>query len=278
MGFSPEPFVQVDHVSFTYPNQVEALQDISLSILKGEAVGIIGENGAGKSTLVKHLNGLLKPTQGQVKIGGNSTLQYTAAKMARWVGLCFQNPDDQLFQRTVQKEVSLGPKNLGFDPQQIEKMVLWALDLVGMSDKADAHPYDLDLCGRKLVAIAAILAMDTPVVVLDEPTTGQDQVGIEVLARIVRKLQELNKTVITISHDMDFVAKNFHRVVAMAEAHILLDGPTEKVFNCPDVLARAGVEPPLLSQLSSRLGWDEAVFDTAPFVDLLVQGKIITRT
>lgn len=273
-----DALVTMDHVYYTYPTQVEALHDISLSIRKGEAVGIIGENGAGKSTLVKHLNGLLKPTQGQVSIDGHNTRKYSAAGMARWVGLCFQNPDDQLFQRTVQKEILLGPQNLRFDAQRLEDQVRWALEMVGMSDKADIHPYDLDLSGRKLIAIAAILAMDTPVVVLDEPTTGQDQVGIEVLAHIVAKLREMNKTVITISHDMDFVVRNFPRVIAMADAQILMDGPAEECFNNVEVLSRAGVEPPLLTQLSKRLGWTEAVFETDAFIALLKQRSRVFPT
>lgn len=261
-----EAGIVIDHVRFTYPTQVEALRDVHLRIGQGEAVGIIGENGAGKSTLVKHLNGLLKPTHGSVVVGSQDTREHTAAAMARWVGLCFQNPDDQLFQRTVEAEVTLGPRNLRFDTQRVTAQAHWALELVGMGDQANTHPYDLDLSGRKLVAIAAILAMDTPVVVLDEPTTGQDQVGVEVLARVVRQLRDMNKTVITISHDMDFVARNFPRVVAMANAHVLLDGPAEAVFNDVEVLSRAGVEPPLLTQLSHRLGWNEAIFDTDRFV------------
>jgi len=263
-----DALIVIDHVGFTYPTQVEALHDIHLTIRQGEGVGIIGENGAGKSTLVKHLNGLLKPTQGLVEVGGHDTRQYSAAAMARWVGLCFQNPDDQLFQRTVEAEVSLGPRKLGFDAQDVAHHVRWALELVGMGDQASIHPYDLDLSGRKLVAIAAILAMDTPVVVLDEPTTGQDQVGIEVLAQVVKRLREMDKTVITISHDMDFVARNFPRVVAMANARVLLDGTAEAVFNDVQVLSQSGVEPPLLTQLSHSLNWDEAIFDTDAFVAL----------
>jgi len=269
MNTVDQNMVIIDHLSYTYPTNVEALHDINLSIMSGEAVGIIGENGAGKSTLVKHFNGLLKPSKGQVTINGYDTRKYSAADLSHWAGLCFQNPDDQLFQRTVQKEVSLGPQNLRFDASRIEKQVRWALEVVGMSDKAHFHPYDLDLSSRKLVAIASILAMDTPIIILDEPTTGQDQLGIEVLARVVRVLQEKNKTVISISHDMDFVARNFPRVIAMADTHILMDGSADEVFSNLDMLSRAGVEPPLFTQLAIRMGWAETAFDVEAFVALV---------
>lgn len=268
---SNTPVIQVEHVHFAYPGGVQALSDVSLAVQTGEAVGIIGENGAGKTTLVKHLNGLLKPDAGRVLVNGHDTREHTAATLARRVGLAFQNPDDQIFQNSVRKELALGPRNLGFDVQRLEEQVHWALDLVEMGDVLDAHPYDLALSGRKLVAIAAILAMDTPVVVLDEPTTGQDQVGVEVLVRVVRRLRELGKTVITVSHDMDFVARNFPRVVVMANARILLDGPADEVFARPDVLTEAGVQPPLLAQLARRLGWDETPFTVDAFVDALAR-------
>jgi energy-coupling factor transport system ATP-binding protein len=279
-----DPFIWIDHVNFAYPNGMDALQDINLCIYPGEVVGIIGENGAGKSTLVKHLNGLLKPCQGTVLIDGRDSRKFTSAALARWVGLCFQNPDDQLFQNKVQKEIVLGPRNLGFDPKRIQEQSSWALDLVGMRGRADDHPYDLDLSGRKLVAIAAILAMDTPVIILDEPTTGQDQVGIEVLERVIQKLKDMHKTILTISHDMEFVARNCPRVVAMANTRILMDATVEEVFHRDDVLAQAGVEPPIYSQLSRRLGWEGDLFSADQFVDRIhaqravaAQAKINTK-
>jgi energy-coupling factor transport system ATP-binding protein len=262
-----DPLISIDHVYFAYPNGSDALQDINLSVYPGEVVGIIGENGAGKSTLVKHLNGLLKPSKGTVLIEGRDSRKLTSAALARWVGLCFQNPDDQLFQNKVHKEIVLGPRNLGFDPKRIREQSSWALDLVGMGSRADDHPYDLDLSSRKLVAIAAILAMDTPIIILDEPTTGQDQVGIEVLERVIQKLKMLHKTILTISHDMEFVARNCPRVVAMANTRILMDAGVEEVFHQDNVLAQAGVEPPIYSQLSRRLGWIGDLFSTDQMVE-----------
>ncbi len=263
--------LQVDGVSFAYPGGVEALRDVSLSVRAGEAVGIIGENGAGKTTLVKHLNGLLKPDEGRVLVEGHDTRDHTAAALARWVGLVFQNPDDQLFQSSVRKEVALGPRNLGLDEAEVEERVAWALELVGMDGAGEQHPYDLGLSGRKLVAIAAVVAMDSPIVVLDEPTTGQDHAGVDVLTHVVRELRALGKTVVAISHDMDFIARNFPRVVTMAHAQVLLDGPVAEVFARPDVLAEAGVSTPLLGRLARRLGWEETPFTVEEFVEVLVR-------
>jgi len=228
-------------------------------------VALIGENGAGKTTLVKHFDGLLKPTQGDIWVNGQNTRQHTAAQLARWAGLAFQNPDDQLFQSEVRKEVELGPRNLGFEPERIDRQVRWALDLVGLGDAIDTHPYDLELAQRKLVGIAAILAMDTPIVILDEPTTGQDRVGVDRLGGLVTQLRRSGKTIITITHDMDFVARCFPRVVVLAGGRVLLDGPAEEVFAQPEVLLEAGVTPPPLVQLAQRLGWEETPFTIPAF-------------
>jgi energy-coupling factor transport system ATP-binding protein len=269
VSVSEDAALRVENVTFAYPAGVEALHDVSLSVAPGEAVGIIGENGAGKTTLVKHLNGLLKPDDGRVLVEGHDTRDYTAATLARWVGLVFQNPDDQLFQSSVRKEVALGPRNLGLDEQEVDERIRWALELVEMEDAIDVHPYDLGLSGRKLVAIAAIVAMDPPIVVLDEPTTGQDHAGSDVLRRVVTELRDLDKTVIAISHDMDFIARSFPRVVTMAHAEVLLDGPAREVFARPEILAEAGVSAPALGELARRLGWEQMVFTVEEFVEAI---------
>ena len=173
--------IDVRELTYTYPSGVQALQGVTLHIPSGEAVAIVGENGAGKTTLVKHFNGLLKPGGGSVTVGEWDTRHYTVAKLASRVGYVFQNPDDQLFERTALKEASFGPKNLGRTADEAAAAAHEALAAVGLDGEADKHPYDLHLSQRKLLALAAVLAMRTPVVVLDEPTTGQDGLG---LARI----------------------------------------------------------------------------------------------
>jgi energy-coupling factor transport system ATP-binding protein len=246
--------VEVQNVTFSYPSGVTALRSVSLSVASGEVVAIIGENGAGKTTLVKHINGLLRPAEGEVQVGDWDTRDRTVAQLARRVGYVFQNPDEQLFERTVRAEVAFGPRNLGQSEEEIAANVEAALALVGLEDAAGQHPYDLHISQRKLVALAATLAMQTPVVILDEPTTGQDAVGIEQLGEIVEALKDEGRTVITISHDIDFCAEHFERVVVMSQARILADGPAGEILAQGDVLAEAEVDPPQLVRLAAALG------------------------
>ncbi|MEJ2151154.1 MAG: ABC transporter ATP-binding protein [Chloroflexota bacterium] len=258
--------IAVEQVSFSYPGGVEALRGVSLTIEAGEAVAIVGENGAGKTTLARHLNGLLKPTSGRVLVGDWDTAEQSIAQMSRRVGLVFQNPDDQLFERTVRAEVTFGPRNLGWQPAEVREAVDEALARVGLSEAADTHPYDLHLAQRKLVALAATLAMHTPVVLLDEPTTGQDAVSVERIGTIVDRLHAEGRTVIAISHDLDFCAEHFERAVVMAEGRVLADGPTRQVFTRGEVLAHAAVEAPQLIRLATALGWEAAPLTVEEFL------------
>jgi energy-coupling factor transport system ATP-binding protein len=241
-------------LSYTYPTGVAALRDVSLAIPAGEAVAIVGQNGAGKTTLAKHLNGLLRPSAGLVQVGDWNTRDHTTAQLAARVGYVFQNPEEQLFQQTVRAEVAFGPKNLGWGATRIEAEVEAALVAVALRDEAGRHPYDLSPGGRKRVALASVLAMDTPIVVLDEPTTGQDYAGIELVGRLADDLRGRGKTVITITHDIDFCAEHFGRVVALTEGQVLLDGPARDVLAQAETLARTYVEPPQLVRLAARLG------------------------
>lgn len=264
--------IAVEHVTFTYPSGFTALDDVSLTAAPGELVAIIGENGAGKTTLVRHLNGLLRPTSGMVSVGDWDTRQHTVAALARRVGYVFQNPDDQLFERTVHAEVAFGPCNLGRSAAEIGQAVEAALARVGLSGSADRHPYDLHISQRKLVALAASLATDTPVIVLDEPTTGQDAQGVALIGQIVAGLKQDGKTVITITHDIDFCAENFPRVVVMAQGHIIADGPARSVLADAPMLARAEVEPPQVVRLGLGLALPGTPLGVSEFVDL-VEGQ-----
>jgi len=251
--------LEVEQLSFTYPAGVEALREVSLSIQSGERVAIIGQNGSGKTTLVRHFNGLLRPTRGRVLVGDWDTAAQSVAKLAARVGYVFQNPDDQLFCRNVQEEVAFGPANLGLAGECLQERVRDALKLTGLAGKEGTNPYDLSATWRKMVALASILAMDTPIVVFDEPTTGQDAASVERIANIVEELGRRGKTVITITHDIDFCAENFSRVIAMKEGRILLDGSTRRVLAQEELLATTYVEPPQLARLGRRLGFPETV-------------------
>jgi energy-coupling factor transport system ATP-binding protein len=246
--------LSLQNVHFAYAPDAVALRGVDLSIASGERVAIIGANGAGKTTLVKQFNGLLKPQQGRVLVGDWDTRQHTVAQMARRVGLVFQNPDDQLFKQAVADEVAFGPQNLGFDAAHTARAVAAALAAVGLQDAAESHPYDLPSAQRKLVALATILAMETPVMIWDEPTIGQDGHGVQRLGKIVLQLHENGRTVIAISHDIDFCADYFERFVVMAQGRIIADGPAPTVFAQPEVLAQASVTAPQLARLGAALG------------------------
>jgi len=251
--------IVIQDLRFTYPTGLEALRGISLTIDSGELVGIVGQNGAGKTTLVKHLNGLLQPTQGSVHIGDWDTTQHPVSKLAARVGYVFQNPDEQLFSRNVGTEVAFGPKNLGYAPEKVDALVRDALSLTELSDKTETNPYDLSPTWRKMVALASILSMDTDIVIFDEPTTGQDAVSVRRIANVIQALRKRGKTVITITHDIDFCAENFERIIAMSQGQVLLDGPANQVLGQEETLATTYVDPPQLTRLGLRLGLKETV-------------------
>jgi energy-coupling factor transport system ATP-binding protein len=259
--------ILVDHVTFAYSPEVVALKDVSLAITQGESLAIIGENGAGKSTLAKHLNGLLLPNQGTVTVGGWDTRQHSPAQLAARVGFAFQNPDDQLFKRSVYAEVAFGPQNLGFSDEEVETAVSAALEITGLTEDAETHPHDLHSSQRRLVALAATLAMRTPVVVIDEPTIGQDAAGVQRLSDIVARLKAGGRSVIAISHNIDFCALNFARILVMANGRILSDGRPEVVFMQDDVLQEAHVEPPQINRLARALGLGGGIIEAEAFLE-----------
>jgi len=258
--------IEIKDLKFTYPAGVKALNGISLTIETGEQVAIVGQNGAGKTTLVKHLNGLLQPTTGSVSIGDWDTSEHQVAKLASRVGYVFQNPDEQLFTKNVHQEVSFGPKNLGYETDKAEALVEDALKLTELSDQKETNPYDLSPTWRKMVALASIIAMDTPIIIFDEPTTGQDAANITRMADAISVLRERGKTVITITHDIDFCAENFERVIALSNGEVLLDGPANEVLGQEEILAQTYVDPPQLTRLGLRLELNEVVRNQEEFL------------
>ena len=261
--------IEIKDLHFTYPTGVEALRGISLTIESGEQVAIVGQNGAGKTTLVKHFNGLLQPTRGDVMIGDWNTREHSVARLASRVGYVFQNPDEQLFSKNVATEIAFGPKNLGFDTQRVQALVNDALALTELSDKTETNPYDLSATWRKMVALASVISMDTDIVVFDEPTTGQDAINMARIANVIVELRKRSKTVITITHDIDFCAENFERVIAMSQGKILLDGKANDVLGQEEILARTYVDPPQLTRLGKRLGFKNTVRNQEEFLNAL---------
>jgi energy-coupling factor transport system ATP-binding protein len=258
--------IEISNLHFTYPTGVTALRGIALTIESGEQVAIVGQNGAGKTTLVKHLNGLLQPTSGYVRIGEWDTQAHSVAKLARRVGYVFQNPDEQLFSKNVGTEVAFGPKNLGYSSEQVQASVKDALGMTELSDKTETNPYDLSPTWRKMVALASVIAMDTDIVIFDEPTTGQDAANIARIANVIKVLRERGKTVITITHDIDFCAENFERLIAMSHGQVLLDGKANDILGQAEILATTYVEPPQLTRLGKKLGFKETVRNEQEFL------------
>ncbi|MEX2143684.1 MAG: ABC transporter ATP-binding protein [Anaerolineales bacterium] len=260
--------VKVDGASFVYPSGVRALDEIHLEVRSGETVAIVGENGAGKTTLVKLFNGLLRPTTGRVLVGNWDVQQYSTAQLAARVGFLFQNPDEQLFERSAEREVAFGPRNLGFSDSKITSRTRIALQLVGLLDKAQVNPYDMQPFERKLLALASTLAMETPVLVLDEPSIGQDAAGRQRIRRILAGLHKRKQTLLLISHDLDFCAQVAKRGVVMAGGRILADGPISDVFAQAKLLGQAAVSPPQLIRLAQGLKMPGAPLTPSQFVKI----------
>jgi energy-coupling factor transport system ATP-binding protein len=261
------PVIQCSGLVHVYEGGTRALDGVDLEIRRGERVAIVGQNGSGKSTLVLHWNGLLRPTEGTVLIDGQPTDSRRVAQLARVVGVAFQDPDRQIFASRLRTEVAFGPRNVGLRGAALQQAVEEALVLVGLAGDADSNPYDLGYSRRKLLALASILAMGTPVVVLDEPTTGQDAAGVTRIQSIVRTLSDAGRTVVTISHDMRFVAETFERVVVMGAGRVLLDGTPATAFAeaAWPALAATNLAPPLAARLGA--GWG---LGSTPTVDKLV--------
>jgi energy-coupling factor transport system ATP-binding protein len=246
----------VEGLVHVYPGGVRAVDGVDLRIAPGERVALVGQNGSGKTTLVRHLNGLLRPTAGRVLVDGRDAAARTVAQLASRVGLAFQDPDRQIFARSVRAEVQFGPRNIGLRGAQLRAATEEALALVGLTGSEEANPYDLGPSRRKLLALASVLAMRTPVVVLDEPTTGQDAPGTQLIGDVVGRINQEGRTVLAISHDMRWVAETFERVVVMREGRVVLDGPPRTVFG-PDawpLLRSTFLEPPLAAVAGHRLG------------------------
>ncbi|HEV8536339.1 MAG TPA: ABC transporter ATP-binding protein [Candidatus Limnocylindria bacterium] len=246
-------------LTFRYPNGVSALNGVDFAVQPGESVAVVGQNGSGKTTLIKHFNGLLSPTSGVVLVKGRPIAGAEPADLATTVGLVFQNPADQIFQSKVEDEVAFGASRLGLTREEVDERVSQALAETGLSSVSASHPYDLTLSERKLLCFASVLAMKPEVIVLDEPTTAQDSLGVRQLVRIIGKLIGEGRTVIAVTHDMEFVAEVFARTVVMREGRIVLDGPTSSVFQQRDVLETAYVKPPSMGRLSQRLRLAETV-------------------
>lgn len=263
--------IKFKNVSFQYPNGFSAVENVNFDIEQGEKIAIVGQNGAGKTTTVKMMNGLLKPTSGTVTINEMDTKDYTTAQLSRITGYVFQNPDEQIFHNTVRTEIEFGPEVLGFSPDKIKEKTEWAAQLCGLADHLEENPYNLPLSIRKFVTIASVLAMDEKILVLDEPTAGQDLLGIQLLEKILKELEKKGTTVVTITHDMEFVVNNFSKVFVMAHKNLLKVGMAREIFRDDALLAESMLKKPYVSSLSSMLGIQDNIVSRDELVKYLLK-------
>ena len=268
-----EPILQIEHLTHTYsagtPFQRSAVDDMNLSMMDGEFLGIIGHTGSGKSTLIQHLNGLLKPTSGRILLQGKDI--WADPKKIRdvrfQVGLVFQYPEYQLFEETVYKDIAFGPKNMGLDEADIDRRVRDAAAFVGLTEAMlDKSPFELSGGQKRRVAIAGVIAMEPKVLVLDEPTAGLDPRGRDdILARIQDYHRAKNASVVLVSHSMEEIARNVDRIVVLSDSHVFMEGTPRQVFARADELEQVGLDIPQVTKVALILRQRGLPVDTAVY-------------
>jgi cobalt/nickel transport system ATP-binding protein len=234
--------ISVLGLSYAYPDGTAALDDVSFDAGHGEAIAVIGANGAGKSTLLLHLNGLLEPAAGEVRIGGIPVVKSTLPQIRRTVGMLFQDPDDQLFMPTVGEDVGFGPLNLGLPPAEVEARVVEALGRVGVTGLKERPPYRLSGGEKRAVAIATVLAMEPSVLVMDEPSGGLDP---RARRRLIGLLRGFEHTRIIATHDLDLALELCERTIVLSHGAVVADGATAAILHDEPLLRDSGLEPPL---------------------------------
>lgn len=280
-----EPILQVKELSYVYsagtPFEHKALENVNFTLNRGEFVGVIGHTGSGKSTLMQQLNGLLKPTSGQVFLDGvDIWTDKKTTRQARFrVGLVFQYPEYQLFEETVYKDIAFGPQNMGLSQEEIHRRVLEAAGFVGITQRQlQASPFDLSGGQKRRVAIAGVIAMEPEVLILDEPTAGLDPIGrAEILGNIESYRKAKNATIMMVSHSMEDVARMTDRLLVLYGSHLAMDAPPAQVFARAQELVDMGLNIPQVTQIFlclRELGLDvENVYTREQAVSLLRRMK-----
>jgi len=266
------PYIEVKNVSYQYADGTQALAGINLNIAEGEFIALIGQNGSGKTTLSKCLNGLFKPTSGDVIVDGLNSKDTPVVQMVKRVGYVFQTPQHQLFNSNCWDEIAYGPRNIQLDEEEVRERVTEAARVVGLPEEYfNEHPFFLSKGLRQRVAIASILALRPRVIIVDEPTTGQDaRQSIEIMDFLCDLNEKLGHTIIIVTHDMPIVGAYARRVIAMGQGRILADGTTREVFRLSEVLAQTYIEPPQITQLAQcvqHLGFDPGTLSVDEMLD-----------
>jgi len=264
--------IQISDLVFRYlPGGPEVLRGVNVRIEVGEFIALIGQNGAGKTTLAKHFNGLLKPSSGTVRVLGRDTRTAPVADLARSVGYVYQNPDHQIFAQRVRAEAAFGPRNLGLSQAEVDRRVDEALVLVGLQDLADEFAFSLGRGQRQKLAVASVLGMEPPILVVDEPTTGLDQAGARGILDLLSRWNADGRTIVTITHDMTLVAERVPRTIVVNDGRILADGPTRQVLSDTALLRTAYLRPPQATRIAQRLSDLGVAGDTLTVTELYTQ-------
>lgn len=264
--------IEAENVSYKYDNSKHALKNVNLKIHKGEFIALIGRNGAGKTTFSKHLNGLLRPSYGKIFINGKDNSKLTISQLSREVGYVFQNPDHQIFAASVKDEIEYGLKTQGIDKDETEKRVKDALAFVGLENFENRHPFSLGKGERQKLAVSSILAMSPEILVIDEPTTGQDWEGTCKMMKLLKDLHQNGHTILAITHDMRIAAEYADRIIVFLNGELVLDGTPSKVFQQTEILEKCFVTPPdsaLLAQRLSKYGVPEELVTVNQLVENL---------
>lgn len=255
--------IEVKDLCYCYvDNGPWCVNHMSLEIAEGSFVGIIGQNGAGKSTLMKNLTGLLRPTHGTIHLNGEDIADKPVAEIANTLGYVLQNPDRQLFADTVREELAFGPTNQGVSEEEVNKRIDYILKSVGIMHLADEYPPALSKGDRAKVVIGSVLAMEPQVIILDEPTGGQDYIGRYQIMDIAKKFHDRGHTVIVVTHSMALVAEYCEKIVVLCNAEILLQGTSKEVFSQPEVLAKTFIRPPQITELANRMKEELGIHET----------------
>ena len=275
-----KPVLEVKALTHTYsagtPFEHTAIDNVDLEVMPGEFLGIIGHTGSGKSTLIQHLNGLLRPTDGQILLDGTDiwARPKEIRKVRFQVGLVFQYPEYQLFEETVYKDISFGPKNMGLEGEEIDCRVRRAAAFAGIDEEMlEKSPFELSGGQKRRVAIAGVIAMEPKVLILDEPTAGLDPRGREaILAQLRSYHKQKGNTVILVSHSMEEIARNVDRIVVMSHSHKLMDGTPEEVFSRADELLQVGLDVPQVTKVAMELQKRGLLADSSVYtIDELVR-------
>lgn len=248
-----KPVIEISSLHYSYGKKHPALKGLNLEIYEGEFVALIGKNGAGKTTFSKHLNGLLRPTSGEIKIYGKNIAGLSIGELSKSVGYVFQNPDHQIFSSSVREEIEYGLRSYNISEEEKRKRVADAIEFVGLTGFEKRHPFTLGKGERQKLAVATVLAMEPQILVIDEPTTGQDWSGTQQMMKMIRQLHQKQHTILIITHDMRIAAEYADRVIVFSNGQIELDGIPSRVFSQIDKLKACSVSPPLSAVLAHQL-------------------------